>query len=268
MTVPTPTPMQPAPQQPLPGMPMPAAAPPLAKKKLSAAAVTAIAAAISLIVGLLGGGIGMYLYTTPIINGQKTTIQDLNTSLDSIKAQLADANEQLNPQEEDSDNTDSNTNASGIGATAVSGGVEMKLLEAGEQPTISFDTCGDGCSNGSYAPQAPDANTKYWVVKVEVTNNTSSPMDITCSYPYEIAALNSKNQKYTPIKDLYKIEGNPECNAQLQPGLTSTVTYPFQVPLDAKMVALAFRDVGDLFSGTGGESEYSYIVTDSNYMVE
>ena len=105
------------------------------------------------------------------------------------------------------------------------------------------------------------------VFKVEVTNNTSSPMDITCSYPYEIVALNSKNQKYTPIKNLYQVEGNPECNAQLQPGLTSTVTYPFQVPLDAKMVAIAFRDVGDVYSGTGGEDNYSYIVTDPNYVV-
>ena len=248
----------------------PAAAPsaptPAPKKKLPTAAVIAIAAAIGLVVGLAGGLGGMYLYATPIINQQKSDIQDLNTSLDSVKAQLTDANEKLNPQEDPND-TGSNTDASGTGETAVSGGVEMKVLEAGEQPTISFDTCGDGCSNGQYGPKTPDANTKYWVAKVEVTNNTSSPMDITCSYPYEIVALNSKNQKYTPIKNLYQVEGNPECNARLQPGLTSTVTYPFQVPLDAKMVAIAFRDVGDVYSGTGGEDSYSYIVTDPNYMV-
>lgn len=248
----------------------PAAAPsaptPAPKKKLPTAAVIAIAAAIGLVVGLAGGLGGMYLYATPIINQQKSDIQDLNTSLDSVKAQLADANEKLNPQEDPND-TGSNTDASGTGETAVSGGVEMKVLEAGEQPTISFDTCGDGCSNGQYGPKTPDANTKYWVAKVEVTNNTSSPMDITCSYPYEIVALNSKNQKYTPIKNLYQVEGNPECNAQLQPGLTSTVTYPFQVPLDAKMVAIAFRDVGDVYSGIGGEDNYSYIVTDPNYVV-
>lgn len=33
------------------------------------------------------------------------------------------------------------------------------------------------------------------------------------------------------------------------------------------MVAIAFRDVGDVYSGTGGEDNYSYIVTDPNYMV-
>lgn len=190
----------------------PAAAPsaptPAPKKKLPTATVIAIAAAIGLVVGLAGGLGGMYLYATPIINQQKSDIQDLNTSLDSVKAQLADANEKLNPQEDPND-TGSNTDASSTGETAVSGGVEMKVLEAGEQPTISFDTCGDGCSNGQYGPKTPDANTKYWVAKVEVTNNTSSPMDITCSYPYEIVALNSKNQKYTPIKNLIRSKATP-----------------------------------------------------------
>lgn len=66
------------------------------------------------VVGLAGGLGGMYLYTNPIINQQQSDIQDLNTSLDSVKAQLADANEKLNPQE-DSNDTGSNTDASGTG---------------------------------------------------------------------------------------------------------------------------------------------------------
>lgn len=143
----------------------PAAAPsaptPAPKKKLPTAAVIAIAAAIGLVVGLAGGLGGMYLYATPIINQQKSDIQDLNTSLDSVKAQLADANEKLNPQEDPND-TGSNTDASGTGETAVSGGVEMKVLEAGEQPTISFDTCGDGCSNGQYG--AKDTGREHQVL--------------------------------------------------------------------------------------------------------
>lgn len=46
----------------------------------------------------------------------------INTSLDSVKAQLADANEKLNPQE-DSNDTGSNTDASGTGETAAPGSV-------------------------------------------------------------------------------------------------------------------------------------------------
>lgn len=145
------------------------------------------------------------------------------------------------------------------------GGIDMKLISAGEQPTISYDTCGDRCSNGSYAPKSPDTDTKYWVAVVEVKNNTKQPLDITCSYPYDIKALNSDNQQYTPIDNLYNVEGNPECNAELQPGLSTQVTYPFQVPLDVKMVIIAFRDVGDLTAGEGGEDEYSYLVAGDGF---
>ena len=125
----------------------PAAAPsaptPAPKKKLPTAAVIAIAAAIGLVVGLAGGLGGMYLYATPIINQQKSDIQDLNTSLDSVKAQLADANEKLNPQEDPND-TGSNTDASGTGETAVSGGVEMK--PANSPPSASTHAATDAAT--------------------------------------------------------------------------------------------------------------------------
>lgn len=160
------------------------------EKKLPIA-VAIISAAVGLVIGLVTGLGGMYLYATPVINSQRADIQDFNTSLESVKAQLADTSEKLNLQ---NSNDDTDTNTTGIGNTTISGGVTMKVLEAGEQPTISADTCGDRCSNGQYGSKSPDANAKYWVVKIEVTNNTSSPMDITCGYPYEIVTLNSKTK--------------------------------------------------------------------------
>ena len=105
----------PAPQDEQPETVSPAPHP--AAKKLPIPAIIAITAAIGLVVGLAGGLGGMYLYTNPIINQQQSDIQDLNTSLDSVKAQLADANEKLNPQEDPND-TGSNTDASGTGETA------------------------------------------------------------------------------------------------------------------------------------------------------
>lgn len=208
-----------------------------------------------------------------VVASKDAEIEKLDISVNSLKEQLESAlqreNEQdgRNEQNEPAD-SDGPGNTEGKPNEDVSnGGITMKLLESGEKPTISFDSCGHGCSNGKFAPKNPDADTKFWVVTVEVTNNTKKPLDITCGYPYEIVALNSDNQQYTPIDDLYDVEGNPECNAGLQPGTKTKVTYPFQVPLNAKMVGIAFRDVGDLTGGTPGQDNYAIIITDSNYYV-
>ena len=228
--------------------------------------VVGIVAALAL--GYIVGRLTVVYRANAVISQKNSRIEKLETSLGSVKKQLADAQARLDPSGDDDGDSDSAGIQQGsIGQTVTNGGIDMKLISAGEQPTISFDTCGDRCSNGSYAPKSPDTDTKYWVAVVEVKNNTKQPLDITCSYPYDIKALNSDNQQYTPIDNLYNVEGNPECNAELQPGLSTQVTYPFQVPLDVKMIAIAFRDVGDILSGESGEEEPSYLIADDNYKV-
>lgn len=221
----------------------------------------------ALVVGYIAGRLTIISRANSIIAQKNSRIEKLETSLDSVKKQLADANKRLNPTNGTNDDSNDAIQQGQIGETVVNGGIEMKLVSASEQATISYDTCGDSCSNGTYAPKSPDASTKYWVAVVEVKNNTKKPLDITCSYPYEIYALNSDSQQYTPIDALYQVEGNPECNVDLQPGLSTQVTYPFQVPLDVKMVAVAFRDVGDILSGTSGEDSPSYLIADKGYKI-
>lgn len=251
------------PQQPVPPYAQPTAPQPTAAKRPNAVLVAVIAAVVALAVGFaLGWGVRSSGANAALAD-RDAQIEKLNTTVESLQLQLGYGDDQA----------DDDAGAIGAiqgkpGETITSGGIDMKLLSAGEQATISYDTCGEGCSNGAYGPRTPDENTKYWVATVEVTNNTKKPLDITCGYPYEIFALNSDSQQYTPIDGLYQVEGNPECNAQLQPGMTDTVTYPFMVPLDTKMVAIGFRDVGDILSGETGESEYSYIVTDDDYHME
>ncbi|WP_297302160.1 hypothetical protein [uncultured Bifidobacterium sp.] len=150
----------------------------------------------------------------------------------------------------------------GIGETVENDGIRMKLVSASDQPNINYDTCGDGCSNHEYAPKAADPNAKYWVVTTEITNTGKEPIDLTCSYPVEINAYNSENQKYTSIKDLYQVQGNPECNTQLQPGFSSAMTYPFQVPSSATMIGLSWKPV---HLNEESQPEYSYFLTDNNY---
>ncbi len=202
-----------------------------------------------------------------VVAAKDVEIERLDTSLNSVKAQLEAALGRDAGQGAGGDSGTSGDTEGRPNEEISNGGITMKLLESGEKPSISFDSCGDGCSNGKFAPKNPDADTKFWVATVEVTNNTKKPLDITCGYPYEIIALNSDNQQYTPIDDLYDVEGNPACNAELQPGTKTKVTYPFQVPLNAKMIGLAFRDIGDWSTDTPAQDNYAVIITDSNYHI-
>lgn len=150
----------------------------------------------------------------------------------------------------------------GIGETVENDGIRMKLVSASDQPSISYDTCGDNCNYFKYAPKPADPNTKYWVVTTEITNTGKEPIDLTCSDPVEINAYNSKNQRYTPIEQLGQVEGNPKCNAKLQPGLSSAMTYPFLVPSSAAMIGLSWKPV---HLDVERQTEYSYFLTDNNY---
>lgn len=261
-------PQQPAPPYAQPQAPQPVPTQPVASRKPSTVLVAAVAAVVALAVGFaLGWGVRSSGANAALAD-RDAQIEKLNTTVESLQLQLGYGDDQEDGQSGNGSGSGDDAVQGKRGETVTSGGIDMKLIDAGEQATINYDTCGDGCSNGTYGPKSPDENAKYWVVTVEVTNNTMKPLDITCGYPYEIFALNSDSQQYTPIDGLYQVEGNPECNAQLQPGMTDTVTYPFMVPLDAKMVAIGFRDVGDLLSGGTGESEPSYIVTDDDYHIE
>lgn len=236
--------------------------------------ISLVSAIVALAVGLaVGWGITSHKAKTAIasknaqIESAKKELDETQRALDSVQQQLEDSQNQNNGSATQEDSANPKNTEGKPNEEVANGGITMKLLEFGEKSTISFDSCGHGCSNGKFAPRNPDKDTKYWVVKVEVTNNTKKPLDITCGYPYEIIALNSDNQEYTPIDDLYDVEGNPECNAQLQPGTKATVTYPFQVPLSAKMIGIAFRDIGDFLSGEKGQDNYAIILTDDNYSV-
>lgn len=132
----------PAPQDEQPETVSPAPHP--AAKKLPIPAIIAITAVVGLVIGLAGGIGGMYLYTNPIINQQQSDIQDLNTSLDSVKAQLADANEKLNPQE-DSNDTGSNTDYQNCTAAKAAGAAPIYRGQPGYSTKLDRDGDGVAC---------------------------------------------------------------------------------------------------------------------------
>lgn len=145
-----------------------------------------------------------------------------------------------------------------MGETSSNGSLTMKLNATSEPASVPQQW------NGTQPDLTPAAGTKFFEADVTVTNNSKKPIDITCSAPLDIKAINDKNQQYSTIEDLFKIPGNPECNAQLQPGMASDVKYVFNMPSDTKIIALAWKDWTD-FNSTS--SDYSYFILDDNYSV-
>lgn len=217
---------------------------------------------VAVVAAFLIGASVCFAIVYPIMNSR---ISSLDSELDRSNAQRAKLQSELDQIFATQDGGDRNSASSDtsdmqhggkIGDTLENNGIRMKLDSTGDQATISYDTCGKGCSNGIYAPKAPDANSKYWVANVEITNTGRKPIDISCSYPLDIKALNSSGQEFSHIEDIGGMQGNPECNAQLQPGMTSKVSYPFMVPANANIVGLKWQGIDT--DNLGSNTEYEY----------
>jgi hypothetical protein len=100
-----------------------------------------------------------------------------------------------------------------------------------------------GSGYETWTQQKPARGGTFVVLDTTVRNNSTESMDLTCSFPIDIRVFNTASQEFDPVESLYEMRGNPECNAQLQPGFTSTITYAFMVPKTSKIIG-AVVDVG------------------------
>jgi hypothetical protein len=66
-----------------------------------------------------------------------------------------------------------------------------------------------------------------------------------CAYPVATDVVDDTGRKYGTVKDLYKVVGNPPCNARAGAGSRLDITFVYQVPARAQIVAFEFRDVTD-----------------------
>lgn len=132
-----------------------------------------------------------------------------------------------------------------IGDAAVNGGIQLKVTSVAASPTVTLNTSGYRSGSGyeTYEDVPAQAGGKYIIVTSVVTNNSKGPIDLTCGFPIDIKAFNVAAQVYSPIEDIRKIKGNPECNAQLQPGFESPMIWAFMVPEKTTIIAAMFAEV-------------------------
>lgn len=118
------------------------------------------------------------------------------------------------------------------GEEARNGGANVKITKVTTSDTITLA--------GTQKKAGADA--KYVTVKSVVTNEAKSSMDLTCSLPINNALIDDQGRRFDTIDDLYEVAGNPECNAQLQPGFKNEMLWVYRVPKDAKIASWEFSE--------------------------
>ncbi|NUL45787.1 DUF4352 domain-containing protein [Cellulosimicrobium funkei] len=127
-------------------------------------------------------------------------------------------------------------------------GVRLTVTSAKASDTVTRNVTNSRQGSGyeEYDEIPADEGGRYIVVEAEVENIGKKSMDLTCSWPVNIMVIDREMREFDTIDSLYEIKGNPECNAELQPGFSNTITYAFMVPNDSKVPGLYFQDTNFL----------------------
>ncbi|WP_229825795.1 hypothetical protein, partial [Streptomyces sindenensis] len=119
-----------------------------------------------------------------------------------------------------------------VGEEARNRGTVVTIKKVREANGITFD--------GAVKQAGVDA--KYVVLETVVRNETKASMDLTCSLPIVNALIDDQDRRFDTIEDLSDVQGNPECNAQLQPGFKDEMKFVYRVPKDANIVLWEFEE--------------------------
>lgn len=175
--------------------------------------------------------------------GQLSDSGDVEVTVNMTEAEFSAATKAA--ADADKAKAEALTHVTGIGDVATNGGIQIKVTSAVASPTVSLNTSGYRAGSGldRYEDVPALAGGKYIIVDALVTNNAKAPIDLTCSYPIDFKVFNSSSQVYSPIEKLYEIKGNPECNAELQPGFESPMTWAFLVSASSTIDGAVFSEV-------------------------
>ncbi|PJN06191.1 hypothetical protein CG723_40705 [Streptomyces sp. CB01635] len=118
------------------------------------------------------------------------------------------------------------------GDEARNGGAVVKITKVTTSNTITL----------AGAQKKAGADAKFVTVKTVVINEAKSSMDLTCDLPINNALIDDQGRRFDTVDDLYEVAGNPECNAQLQPGFKDEMLWVYRLPRDAKIASWEFSE--------------------------
>lgn len=137
------------------------------------------------------------------------------------------------------------SNNYGVGDRIEAPGFAMTIKKVRRAKTLEVNKSGYESGSGyeTWTQQKPARGGTFVLLDTRIENNATESMDLTCSFPVDIKAVNADFQEYDPVQNLHEMRGNPECNTELQPEFASPMTYAFMVPKQAEVIG-AIVDVG------------------------
>lgn len=70
------------------------------------------------------------------------------------------------------------------------------------------------------------------------------PWDLTCGAAIQAILFDPEERQFASVDELYRVPGNPECNASTQPGQTVPMTWRYEVPESVVPKYFGFREFG------------------------
>lgn len=90
--------------------------------------------------------------------------------------------------------------------------------------------------------QTPRDGGKFVTVTTTVENTGKETIDLTCGLGVQVVAATEDDSNYEPIRELYRIPGNPECNDMLGAGFPTQMTWAFEIPTSKTVTTFGFAD--------------------------
>ena len=91
-------------------------------------------------------------------------------------------------------------------------------------------------------PQTPREGGKFVTVTTTVENTGKETIDLTCGLGAQVVVATEDDSNYQPIRELYRIPGNPECNDMLGAGFPTQMTWAFEIPTSKTVSTFGFAD--------------------------
>lgn len=184
-----------------------------------------IGIAISVIVVLSAGSYSKFFLKAKE-NPQKQVITEVNTGPVASEQKTAASGESTTNQATDKSGRD--------------GGLVVTLESWGESQSLPM--------RRGETIQAKEGAKFVWV-KIKFQNDGKESVDIHCNYHLGSALFDKERRKFDSIGTRYLIDGNTECNENIQPGFSSHETFAFEIPAKFTPDYVKFWDTRENLGG-------------------